>query len=54
MQAGFEGRSVTLFDINILFGKGEKDTHHKWKGDVKGEYVNECKGYDWVTKDTYF
>ena len=48
-----EGRSLTLFDQKVTFEKGKKETHHKWRGNEKGDYVNECIGYEWISKDTY-
>ena len=47
-----EGRSFTLFDHKLSFEKCKKQTHHEWKGDVNGDYVNECKVYEWITKNT--
>ena len=48
-----EGKSLTLFDHKLTFEKGKNETHHKWIGDVNGDYINECKGYEWITKDTF-
>ena len=48
-----EERSLTLFDHKLTFEKGKKETHHKWTGDVNGDHVNECKGYEWITKDNF-
>ena len=48
-----EGISFTLFDHNLTFEKGKKETHPKWKGDVNRDYFNECKSYEWITKDTF-
>ena len=48
-----EGRSLTLFDHKLTFEKGRKETHHKWTGDVNGHYINECKSYEWINKDTF-
>ena len=47
-----EGRSLTLFDQILTFEKGKRNIHHKWTGDVDGGNRNECKSYDWITKDT--
>ena len=47
-----EGRSLTPFDHKLTFERGKKETHHKWI-DVNGDYINECKGYEWITKDTF-
>ena len=47
-----EGRSPTLFGHKLTFEKGKKETHHKWVGDVNGDYVKECEGSEWITKDT--
>ena len=46
-------RSLTLLYQKLTFENGKKETHHKWKGDVNGDYVNECKGYEWITKDNF-
>ena len=51
-QQTSEGRSLTLFDHKLTFEKGNKDIHHKGMGDKKGDYRNECDGYEWITKDT--
>ena len=48
-----ERRSLTLFDRKLTFEKSKKETHQKWIGDMKGDYVNECEGYEWITKDTF-
>ena len=48
-----EGRSLTLFDHKLTFEKGKKGIHHKWTGDVDGDYRNECNGYEWIIKDTF-
>ena len=47
-----EGRSLTLFDHKLTFGKGKKETHHKWKRDVDADNRNQCKCHDRITKDT--
>ena len=48
-----EGRSLTPFDHKVIFEKGKKETHHKWKVDINGDYVNECKCYERKTKFIY-
>ena len=47
-----QGRSRTVFDHKLAFAKGKKETHHKWTREVYGDYVNGCKIYEWITKDT--
>ena len=47
-----EGRSLPLFDHKLTFERGKKETHHKWT-DVNGDYANECKSYEWISKDTF-
>ena len=51
MQASLRGK-ITLFDQKLIFEKGKKEIHLKWTGDVDGDNRNECKGYEWITKDT--
>ena len=46
-------RSLTIFDHKLIFEKGKEEIHHKWIGDVDGDNCNECKGYEWETKDTF-
>ena len=48
-----EGRSLALFDHKLIFENGKKEVHHKWIGDVDGDNRNECKGYEWITKNTF-
>ena len=48
-----EGRSLTLLDHKLTFEKGKKEIHHKWTGDKKENYRNECDGKGWITKDTF-
>ena len=48
-----EGRSLTLFDHKLTFEKGKREIHHKWIGDVEVDNRNDCKGYEWITKDTF-
>ena len=52
-QQASEGRSLTQFDHKLTFEKGKKKTRHEWKGDVDGDNRNKCKGYEWITKDTF-
>ena len=46
-------RSLTIFDQKLIFEKGKKKVHHKWKRNVDGDNRNECKKYEWITKDTF-
>ena len=48
-----DGTALTLFDHKLTFETGRKETHHKWTGDVNGDYVNECKSYERTTKGTF-
>ena len=48
-----KGRSLTLLDHKLTFENDKKEIHHKWIGDVNGDYVNECKSYEWITKNTF-
>ena len=48
-----EGKSLTLFDHKLTFEKGKKETDHKKTENVNGDYLNECAGYKWTTKDTF-
>ena len=48
-----EGRSLTLFDQKLTFEKKKEEIHHKSTGDVDGDDRIECKGYEWITKDTF-
>ena len=48
-----EGRSQTLCDHKLTFEKGKKKIHHKFTGDEDGDNRNECKGYEWITRDTF-
>ena len=41
-----EGRSFIPFVHKITFEKGKKETHHNWKGNVNGDYFNECKSHE--------
>ena len=52
-QQSSEGRSLTLFDHKLTFEKGKEEAHHEWKGDINGDNVDECKGCEWITKDTF-
>ena len=47
-----EGRSLTLFDQKLTFEKGKKETHQKRTRDVDGDNRNECRGCEWIIKDT--
>ena len=46
-------RPLNLFDHKLTFEKGKKETHHKWKRNVDGDNRNECKSYEWITKDNF-
>ena len=48
-----EERSLTVFDHKLIVEKSKKETHLKWKVDVNGDYANECKDSEWITKDTF-
>ena len=48
-----DGRSLALFNHKLCFGKGTKETPHKWKRNVNGDYVNDCKDYERIIKDTF-
>ena len=53
MQASLWGKITDTIWPQTNFWKGQKETHHKWKGDVNGDNRNEIKGYEWITKDTF-
>ena len=46
-----EERSLTLVDSKQTFEESKKETHHKWKRIVDGDYKNEGKVYEWITKE---
>ena len=48
-----EGRSRTLFDYKLTSEKGKEENHQKWTGDLNGDYIIECKSYEWIAKDTF-
>ena len=48
-----EERSLTLFDHKLTFEKGKNEIHLRWTGDVDGDNRNECKSYEWITKDIF-
>ena len=41
-----ERKSPTLFDNKPTVEKGKTKTPYKWKRNVNGDDVNECKGYE--------
>ena len=46
-------RSLILFDLKLTSEKGDKETQNKWKEDVNRDYIQKCKGSEWITKDTF-
>ena len=47
-------RKITIFlNHKLISKKGKKEIHYKWTRDVDGDNRNECKSYEWVTKDTF-
>ena len=37
-----ERETSAIFNHEITYEKSKQETHHKWKGDMNGRYVNEC------------
>ena len=46
-------RSLTVFDLKLVFEKSDKDTQDQWKEDVIRDYIEKCKGSELITKDTF-
>ena len=53
MQASLWGKITDSIWSQTNFWKRQKETHHKWKGDVDGDNRKERKGYEGTTKDTF-
>ena len=45
-----EGWLLSFFNNKLNFEQGKEKNSSKWDGDVKGDYIDECEGFEWMAK----